>query len=167
MSSDDLDVFDDEEETSEHTYLTFRVGSQDYAVPVGMVIEIVRIPTIYEVPDVPAHIRGVTNLRGKVIPLLDVRRRFALPPLDYDDRTVVVVLEYGESTTGLVVDAVSEVAEFPSEQIEHRSGRDAHRPAMVSGIGKRGVRVTFILDVPALLDVEPATGGAHATQPAA
>jgi purine-binding chemotaxis protein CheW len=174
MSQDD-DALDIEEDNVEHTYLTFYVGGEEYAVPVTHVTEIVRLQKSYAVPDVPSYIRGVINLRGKVIPLLDVRSRFGLPEEPYTDRTVVVVLELGDSATGLVVDGVSEVAEILPEQVELRAGmKSIGRSSMVKGMGKRASRVSFILDVGALLDLPspegpgpagiPATGAAHAAR---
>ncbi len=149
MSGEDFDMFDDDD-ASDNTYVTFRVGEQEYAVPVAVVTEIVRVPRIYAVPDVPAHIRGVINLRGKVIPLLDVRSRFGLDGAALDDRTVVVVLEIGDAFTGLVVDAVSEVVELPPDAVDGRANGSA-RPGVVSRAARRGERVTFVLDVNTLL----------------
>jgi purine-binding chemotaxis protein CheW len=151
--SDDLDLIEDDDGNLEHTYLTFRVGEEEYAVPVAMVTEIVRLPRAFAMPDVPSYVRGVINLRGKVIPLLDVRSRFGLPDAAYDDRTVVVVLEVGPLCTGIVVDAVSEVVELSPEHVEPRTVRSESGSALVSGVGKRASGVTFILDVEALLDV--------------
>jgi purine-binding chemotaxis protein CheW len=152
MSFDDIDGIDDGEEHVDNTYLTFQVGGEEYAVPVLHVTEIVRLQKSYSLPDVPAYIRGVINLRGKVIPLLDVRSRFGLAEAAYTDRTVVVVLEVSEVATGLIVDGVSEVVEIPPEQIEAHSGlRREGRSSMVRGLGKRKERVSFILDVVPLL----------------
>jgi purine-binding chemotaxis protein CheW len=151
---DDLELSDDDDGNIEHTYLTFHVGGEEYAVPVGFVTEIVRLQRTFIIPDVPEYIRGVINLRGKVIPLLDVRSRFGLAQAAYNDRTVVVVLEVGETPTGLVVDGVSEVAEIPPEQIDARAVRSRGPSAMVKGMGKRASGVCFILDVGALLDAQ-------------
>jgi purine-binding chemotaxis protein CheW len=154
LVEDDLDDLDRDEENVEHLYLTFHVEGEEYAVPVTQVTEIVRLQNIYAVPDVPRYIRGVINLRGKVIALIDVRSRFGLTEAPYTDRTVVVVLEVGETAAGLVVDGVSEVAEIPPDQVEARSemmSMGAH--SMVKGMGKRAARISFILDVAALLDL--------------
>lgn len=152
MSNEEIE--DIEDESIEDTYLTFLVGEEEYAVPVGHVTEIVRLQKSFSVPDVPSYIRGVINLRGKVIPLLDVRSRFGLAQSSYSDRTVVVVLEVDETATGLVVDGVSEVAEIPRETIDSDVPHAAGRQSMVRGMGKRADRVSFILDVPRLLSRE-------------
>ena len=157
MSFDDIDAADDADDTPiEDTYLIFRVGAEEYAVPVTSVTEIVRLQKSFAVPDVPNCVRGVINLRGKVIPLVDVRQRFDLAPAVYSDRTVVVVLEFADTATGLIVDGVSEVVEIPPAQIEQRvgwSGRDGSARPVVRAVGKRGESVSFILDVSALLDL--------------
>jgi purine-binding chemotaxis protein CheW len=156
FASDDLDALDEEDGSLEHTYLTFHVEGEEYAVPVVNVTEIVRLQKTFAVPDVPSYIRGVINLRGKVIPLLDVRDRFGLANAPYTDRTVIVVLEVGEISTGLVVDGVSEVAEIAPDQIEVRPPTKSRgRLPMVRGLGKRANRVSFILDVAALIDAHP------------
>jgi purine-binding chemotaxis protein CheW len=160
MSLDDIEG-DDDTGNGEHTFLTFHVDGEEYAVPVAYVTEIVRLQKSFAIPDVPAYVRGVINLRGKVIPLLDVRSRFGLPDAAYTDRTVVVVLEVGETSTGLVVDAVSEVAEILPDQIEpHLQIASTRGRHMVKGMGKRANGVSFLLDVDALL----ATGGANRAQ---
>ncbi len=161
MSDDDIDSVDGEDENIDNTYLTFQVGGEEYAVPVAYVTEIVRLQKTFAVPDVPGYIRGVINLRGKVIPLLDVRNRFGLEEAAYTDRTVVVVLEVAEAATGLIVDCVSEVADIAPEQIERRDGlRSLGKQSMVLGMGKRERGVSFILDVATLLNIEGGAGAA-------
>lgn len=165
MIDDEMDLVDDEDDNAEHTYLTFQVGEEQYAVPVANVTEIVRLQRSFGIPDVPSFIRGVINLRGKVIPLLDVRARFGLERTDLNDLTVVVVLEVGDTATGLIVDAVSEVTEILPANVEPRPawrGGGGARGAMIRGIGKRGENVSFLLDVGALLDVQPTRVGPEA-----
>ena len=138
-------------------YLTFKLAEEEYGLQILKVKEIIGLTRITRVPRTPDFIRGVINLRGRVIPLLDVRSRFGLADAAYTDRTVVVVIELGDATTGLVVDAVSDVTDIPPEQIEPRTGARAGRAPMVRGLGKRADRVSFILDVPALLALDGAT----------
>ena len=156
---DDDDDDDDDDDSVEDTYLTFHVGGEEYAVPVQHVTEIVRLQKTFAVLDVPDYIRGVINLRGKVIPLLDVRSRFGLADAQDTDRTVIVVLEMGDASTGLVVDGVSEVTEILAADIEARTVLKAGGSrSMVKGMGKRASGVSFILDVDALLDVANTDG---------
>ncbi len=163
----EAELFDDEDDGHvEDTFLTFHVADEEYAVPVLHVTEIVRLQKIYAMPDVPEYIRGVINLRGKVIPLLDVRARFGLSETSYTDRTVVVVLELEETLTGLVVDGVSEVVEIAPADIEPAArSQNQRRKPMVKGLGKREQHVCFILDVNALLDTQlPSLEGHPAAQ---
>jgi len=156
-----FDVYDDDEENLEDTYLTFRIDAEEYALPVSHVTEIIRLQRISQVPDMPHSFRGVLNLRGKVIPVMDVRSRFSLPVRDYDDRTVVVVLEVGPSAVGLVVDAVSEVVELPPACIDPAPPTSGGQTSAVCGMAKRDDEVSILLDVERLMD---ATVGSPANQ---
>ena len=148
----------------EHLYLTFEVAQETYAVNIGHVTEIVGMQRISAMPDVPDFIRGAMNLRGKVIPVMDVRLRFGLPWRAYDDRTTIIVLDLDGSPTGLVVDQVTDVLTIPTENIDpppHWHGQKAAgtadkepRPGVIRGLGKHGNGVSIILDVPRLLSPE-------------
>ena len=108
----------DNEDTQKDKYLTFHLAGEDYGIEIKYVIEIIGIQSITDVPDMPAFIRGVINLRGKVIPVMDVRARFELPNRDYDDRTCIIVVNLDGTEVGLVVDEVSEVADIPIANVE-------------------------------------------------
>lgn len=141
-----------EDDNIDEMYLTFGIQDEEYAVNIGHVTEIVGIQKISEVPDVPAFIKGVINLRGKVIPVMDVRLRFGLPWREYDDRTTIIVLELDGAPTGLVVDRVNDVTAIPQGQVDppprwHGSGTQR----VIKGLGKQGERVSVILDVGRLL----------------
>ncbi|PWR02723.1 chemotaxis protein CheW [Meridianimarinicoccus roseus] len=137
----------DESDNIDDMYLTFAVAGEDYGVTIGVVTEIVGMQRIMLVPDVPHFIKGVINLRGKVIPLMDVRLRFGIPEKEYDERTVVIVLDLGEAPIGLIVDAVSEVLEIPAENIDQASSfRSSDRQSVVRGLGRIGERVAILLD---------------------
>jgi purine-binding chemotaxis protein CheW len=153
MAEDELDDIDlDDDDNLEQTYLTFAVGAEEYAIPVAHVTEIVRLQKIFSVPDVARHVRGVINLRGKVIPLLDVRARFGLPETVYNDRTVIVVIEVAGAPTGLVVDAVYDITELPPDSIEASPALTRATTApMVTGMCKRGDRVSFVIAVERLI----------------
>ncbi len=103
----------EQEDTQKGKYLTFTLGNEIYGIGISHVIEIIGIQKITEVPDMPDYVRGVINLRGQVIPILDVRTRFMMPFRDYDERTCVVVVQVSERFIGLVVDTVNEVADIP------------------------------------------------------
>ncbi len=144
-----------EDDNIEHMYLTFGVEEEEYAVNITYVIEIVGMQKISEVPDVPGFIKGVINLRGKVIPVMDVRLRFGLPWRDYDNRTTIIVLELDGVSTGLVVDRVNEVLDIPEADIDppprwHGTGQNG----IIKGLGKQNDGVSIILNVRRLLEDE-------------
>src|SRR5262245_63596730 len=94
-------------------YLTFTLGREEYGLPVLTVREIIKVMDITQVPQVPEHVLGVINLRGKVIPVIDLRRKFGFAATDHSERTCIVVVDVDLATTrvmmGVVVDSVSEV----------------------------------------------------------
>ena len=143
------------DDTQKGKFLTFHVAGEDYGIEIRYVTEIIGIQKITDVPDMPDFVRGVINLRGKVIPVMDVRTRFHLPPRDYDDRTCIIVVNINEMAVGLVVDKVNEVADIPESQIEPapRSGRGGGS-RYIKGMGKIGNEVKILLDVSRLLGEE-------------
>lgn len=153
--SDDLDEEDDWDDVDiEHTYLTFHLDDLEYAICVKHVKEIVRLPAFVEVPDVPSFIRGVINLRGHVIPLMDARARLGIRELAYTDRMVAIVLEADGVLTGLVADGVNGVTDFPPDSIDEppQGGRnDPGRVRAIRGMGRKGDEVSVLLDVGRLL----------------
>jgi purine-binding chemotaxis protein CheW len=140
----------------ENMYLAFDVQGEEYAVNIGHVTEIVGLQRISQVPDVPEFIKGVINLRGKVIPVMDMRLRFGLPWREYGDRTTVVVLELDGVPTGLVVDQVTDVLTISPESIAppRRWRGDDRDDTIVKGLGRRDGGVSIILDVPCLLSAQ-------------
>jgi len=147
---DKLDVLGEsyEDDNIDNMYLTFRVADEDYAVGIAYVTEIVGIQKFKRVPDVPEFIKGVINLRGKVIPIMDVRLRFGLPEKEYNDRTCIIVLEVDGVPTGIVVDEVSEVLEIPSSEISPPPGwQNTGDKDIILGMGKLSNIVCAILDV--------------------
>jgi len=155
---DDND-FDDEEneDTQEGKYLSFRISQEVYGIKICHVTEIVGIQKITEVPDMPAYVKGVINLRGNVIPVVDVRLRFNMEPRDYDDRTCVIVVNVNESPIGLVVDTVKEVISIQPEMISPPpavSKNDINR--YIQGIGRFDHDVIILLTIEEFLSVQNA-----------
>jgi purine-binding chemotaxis protein CheW len=143
---------DDDEDTQKDKYLTFTVGKEDYGIEISHVTEIIGIQKITDVPDMPPYIKGVINLRGKVIPVMDVRLRFRMPEREYDDRTCTVVVNVNGTPVGLVVDTVKEVVDIPENQIElppEVAGSSTQR--YIKGLGKIGEEVKILLDVERLV----------------
>ena len=103
-------------------YLTFALAQEEYGVPVLKVREIIKMMDITGVPQVPSHVKGVINLRGKVIPIVDLRLKFNLPTQDYTERTCIIVVEVDLQARrvmlGMIVDYVSEVLNISNDEIE-------------------------------------------------
>jgi purine-binding chemotaxis protein CheW len=137
-----------------HKYLTFVLGEVNYGLDIQFVREIIGMQSITVVPDVPSFIRGVINLRGKVIPVMDVRRRFHMEGRPYDDRTCIVVVHVGDWLVGLVVDTVSEVLDIPAADIEpppEAFGLSHQRDHFIAGMVKVGDQVRMLIDARRLL----------------
>jgi purine-binding chemotaxis protein CheW len=152
----DADLVEDDDEDGEDTqedkYLTFVIGKEDYGIEIRFVTEIIGIQSITKVPDMPSYVKGVINLRGKVIPVMDVRLRFGVEERPYDDRTCIVVININEQPVGLIVDRVLEVLDIQQGEIEPpprmRKGRGNR---FIQGMGKVGDQVKILLDANKLL----------------
>ena len=146
-------VFAEEvEDTLKDMYLSFRLGDEDYCLEIRHVTEIVGIQKVTEVPDMPHYVKGVVNLRGQVIPVIDMRLRFNMPGREYDERTCIVVINLNGSQVGLVVDTVNEVRSIDEVNVSPppKSG-GAPSAQYIRGLGKVGESVKIILDANKLL----------------
>ncbi len=137
-------------------YLTCMLGTENYGLGILKVQEIIGVMAVTPVPRTPAHVRGVINLRGKVIPVVDLRLKFELERQADTDRTCIVVvrnLRAGETvTTGIVVDEVSEVLDIGEGQIEPPpSFGSSVETDFILGMGKVGQKVIMLLDVDRIL----------------
>jgi len=151
---EEIDDDEEEEDSQKDKYLTFHIANEDYGIEIAYVTEIVGIQNITEVPDMPSFVKGVINLRGQVIPVIDVRIRFGLPPRAYDDRTCVVVVNINGTSIGLIVDTVNEVLNIPGAQVSPPPAIHAQAGAAgryLQGMGKVGDSVKILLDVNKLL----------------
>lgn len=141
-----------EEDTQDGKYLTFSLGNEEYGIEIRNVTEIIGIQSITDLPDTPVFVKGVINLRGKVIPVIDVRLRFNIQEKEYNDRTCIVVVNISNKSVGLIVDTVSEVLDIPHKDIEappkvnNRAGS-----RYIQGLGKVGDNVKILLDTHKLL----------------
>ena len=145
-------MIEQEEDTQKGRFLTFALGNESYGLEIKYVTEIIGIQAITEVPELPEYIKGIVNLRGKIIPVMDVRLRFRRPFREYDDRTCIVVIDIESISVGLIVDSVSEVLSIPDEDIVPPP--DINRGfnnRYIKGIGKVGNEVKLLLDCGKLL----------------
>lgn len=148
------ELFGQEEDTQKGKYLTFLLGNEFYGIEIKYVTEIIGLQPITQVPEQQEYIQGIINLRGKIIPVMDVRLRFKKPYREYNDRTCVIVVDIKELSVGLIVDSVSEVLAIPDEEIVQPPEINRHSNKHIKGIGKVGSEVKLILDCNKLLNDE-------------
>jgi purine-binding chemotaxis protein CheW len=134
--------------------LTFAIGPEEYAIGIEWVMEIVSMQKITPIPQMPAYVKGVINLRGVVLAVMDARRRFAMEDRAYDQRTCIVVTRVGQHTYGLIVDAVRDVSDIPTQNIDQSSIATAGRHHFVSGIAKVGDEIKILLNAESLFDMQ-------------
>ncbi len=141
-------VLDEEEDTQEGKFLTFTIGREEYGIEIRHVTEIIGIQNITDLPDMPDYVKGVINLRGKVIPVLDVRLRFALEEREYDERTCIIVVNISETAVGLIVDSVSEVIDISESDIaDPPSVNKGAGSRFIKGLGKVDNEVKILLEI--------------------
>jgi purine-binding chemotaxis protein CheW len=137
-------------------YLTFKLGPEDFGIGILKVQEIIGMLAVTRMPRTPAYVRGVVNLRGKVIPVLDLRLKFGMDVRQDTERTCIIVvqLQSGEATVtmGLIVDEVSEVLDVAATQIEPPpSFGSSVDVSFIMGMGKVGQKVVQLLDADRIL----------------
>ena len=135
--------------------VTFSIGEEEFGVAILKVQEIIRIMEITKVPKAPPFVEGVINLRGNVIPVIDLRKRFGLETREHDSQTRIIVIEINKMIVGFVVDSVSEVLRIPQNTVEPPppvvSGLESE---YISGVGKLEDRLLIMLDLDRLLSSE-------------
>lgn len=141
-------------------FLTFALGREEYGLEILKVREIIGLMEITTVPRAKPHVRGVINLRGQVIAVIDLRSRFGMPAVEATDQTCIIVVEYMQGgaavNTGIVVDSVSEVLDIPGEKIEPPSRLlESADARFILGMGKIGSAVKILLDVDAVMSDVP------------
>ena len=130
----------------------FRIGTETFGVRIGSVREIVRVPEITAVPNAPESIEGVINLRGKIIPVMDLRKRFSSPNVQSDKKNRILVVELEKRLLGLIVNSASEVIKIPPSEIEPPGNVFAEGESnYVTGVGKLNGRLIILLDIEKLL----------------
>ncbi|CDG35503.1 MAG: purine-binding chemotaxis protein CheW [Hungateiclostridium thermocellum] len=148
-------VLEYEEDTQKGKYLTFIIGKEVYGIEIKYVMEIIGMQQITEVPELPEYIKGIINLRGKIIPVLDVRLRFKKEPMEYNDRTCIIVVDIKDVSVGLIVDSVAEVVSIPEENIvPPPEANTGFNNRYIKQIGKVGDEVKLLLDCNKLLNDE-------------
>lgn len=157
----------DQETQSLHSrggkYLTFTLANEDYGLEILKVREIIGMMDITAIPQTPAYVKGVINLRGRVIPVIDLRLKFGLPPMEYGERTCIIVVEVktkaGAVQMGVVVDSVSEVLNISGGDIEPTPSFGTHVDTKyILGIAKARGTIKILLDIDRVLSAEELAG---------
>jgi len=158
MSVDIEDIIELEEKEKDQELIqlvTFSIGEEEFGVNILQVQEIIRTMDITRVPRAPEFVEGVINLRGKVIPIVDMRSRFGLAHKEHDKYTRIIVIEIEMIIVGFVVDSVSEVLRIPANSVQPPppvvAGMDSD---YIDGVGKLEDRLLILLDLDSLLDNE-------------
>lgn len=152
-------VFADERDEQKGKYMTFKSGREYFGLKIQYVFEIIQMQPITSIPETEDYIKGLINLRGKIIPVIDVHLRFNQEPFEYNDRTCIIVLNVNSTMVGLIVERIAEVVEIKEEDIlpPPNAGRgDQAERKYIYGIGKVADAVKLLLDPDKLLnDIDP------------
>lgn len=149
----------EEQDMQKDRFLTFMIDKEVYGIEINYITEIVGIQAITEMPEMPDYVKGIINLRGVIIPVMDVRLRFRKEQKEYDDRTCVIVIDFNAVSVGLVVDSVSEVMTISGENIlELPKINSSTGNKYLKNIGKNGQNVILILDCEHFLSDEELSG---------
>jgi purine-binding chemotaxis protein CheW len=129
--------------------VSFILGNEEYGTEVLKVREIIRMPQLTRMPNAPACMEGIINLRGKVIPVISMRKRFGLPELANDSATRIIIMDVGDQMAGFIVDGVSEVVRIRESEIQPAPALSTGGPGQefICGVLKHGERLLIIMDV--------------------
>lgn len=143
------DLIDEEAQKN----LTFTVEEESFGIPIEHVTQIIGIQHITFIPNQPKYVKGVINLRGQIIPVMDIRLKFGKPVIDYDDRTCIIVVNKNDMDVGIIVDRVSEVLNIKESEIAPTpSFNEEVKNQYISGIAHVNDNVIILLEIDELLD---------------
>lgn len=140
-------------------YLTFKLAEEEYGLEILKVQEIIQMQSVTKVPRTPEYVRGVINLRGKVIPVIDLRKKFGLPTVSDTEKTCIIVVQIQQAdnrvTMGTIIDEVKEVLDIKAENIEETPSFGASiNTEFIMGMGKIGSSVKILLDIDKVMSVK-------------
>ncbi len=150
----------EQREAASHTgevnqFLTFTLGAEEYGIEILKVQEIKGYSAITHIPNAPAHVKGVMNLRGTVVPVVDLRAKFGMEAVEYSKFTVIIVVMVGQKIAGLVVDAVSDVLNIQQSEVRPAPDFGARADTrFISGVASIGDKLAVLVDIDKLLTEE-------------
>lgn len=148
------EIAEDAQDAMKNRFLLFLIGEDTFGVEIRKVMEIVGIQSITRVPEMPDYMKGLINLRGIIIPVMDVRLRLKKAEREYNDRTCVIIIRLGNRSVGLIVDGVSEVMTIPEEDITDQAEIVSGGRGVVKSIGKIDRKVVLLINCEKLLSGE-------------
>ena len=135
-------------------YMVFVINNQKYALSSKYITEIIEILPITKVPFLPEYMKGIINLRSTIIPVMDARMRFGMEPIEYSEKTCIIIIENEANKIGLIVDAVNEVLTIPPKQImEYTKEKNDLKESFVNGISQINNDIQLILDCDSLVNI--------------
>lgn len=148
-----LDIENLDDDTLRNKYLTFFIEEQLFGVPIADVVQIVGMQDITKVPEFPSYAKGVINLRGIIIPIIDVRLRLKKEEITYNERTCIIVTNINETYIGFIVDSVNEVIKISQENISKppQMGSD-YVNSYITGIAKLENNIVLLMDIKKMLN---------------
>lgn len=145
-------------------FLTFTLGAEEYGIEILKVQEIKGYSAITHIPNAPPHVKGVMNLRGTVVPVVDLRAKFSMDAVEYNKFTVIIVVMVGQKIAGLVVDAVSDVLNIEAKDVRPAPDFGARSDMrFISGVVSMGDKLAVLLDIDKLLTEEEVAGASAAS----
>lgn len=141
-------------QTKRERYLTFYLGTEEYGIAIHCIKEIIAMMKITNVPKIPAYMRGVINLRGSIIPIVDTRKRFSMSAQEVDMHTAIIIVEVEKTSIGFIVDRVEEVSSIDASSLSAapKFGNSAVDADFISQVARIDDRVIMILDVLKLVE---------------
>lgn len=135
-------------------YLTYWIDKQLFGVPIAHVVQIVGMQQVTEVPEFPYYAKGIINLRGSIIPLIDIRLRLGKQEAEYNERTCVIVTDINERSVGFIVDEVDSVISIPENLISPPPQLSGGTEGYITGVGKLEDKVTLLMDTRKLVGAD-------------
>jgi len=133
-------------------FVTFTLGDEEYGIAILKVQEIIGYPGFTKIPNMPSFVKGVINLRGSVVPVIDLRLKFAMQEREYDAYTVIAILEVKEKVIGVIVDAVSDVITLKEDEMQPTPDFSSGvKVEFISGMGRKGDTLIILLDIDRVL----------------
>jgi len=142
------------DESHRQKILTFKLDEGAYGIPIAYVREIIGLPAITHMPELPNFVKGIINLRDKIIPVIAIREKFKMAPRAFDDRTCVIIVHLFDLDFGLIVDTISEVMDFSTNEIVPPPPLSTQEEAYIESIGIMNHVVTLIIDCKTILKKE-------------